>query len=96
MPPPPPATLIVSSADLPPPLQHFRPRDAAFSDPADAPELIFPPEGARLMLEGADLTLKLRGGTAPFLVLANGQPVLSGQRRREFSLPSPAPASPRW
>ncbi|MBY6066090.1 penicillin-binding protein 1C [Leisingera aquaemixtae] len=91
LPPPPPATLIVSSAELPPPLQRFRPRDAAFSDPADAPELIFPPEGARLMLEGADLTLKLRGGTAPFLVLANGQPVISGQRRREFSLPSPGP-----
>ncbi|WP_442915777.1 penicillin-binding protein 1C [Leisingera sp. SS27] len=91
LPPPPPATLIVSSADLPPPLQRFRPRDAAFSGPADAPELIFPPEGARLILEGADLTLKLRGGTAPFLVMANGQPVLTGQRRREFSLPSPGP-----
>nr|WP_254604296.1 penicillin-binding protein 1C [Leisingera sp. ANG59] len=91
LPPPPPATLIVSSAELPQPLQRFRPRDAAFSAPADAPELIFPPEGARLALDGAGLTLKLRGGTAPFLVLANGQPVLSGQRRREFSLPSPGP-----
>ncbi|UWQ74553.1 penicillin-binding protein 1C [Leisingera sp. M658] len=91
LPPPPPATLIVSSAELPPPLQRFRPRDAAFSEPEDAPELIFPPEGARLMLEGADLTLKLRGGTAPFLVMANGLPVLTGQRRREFSLPSPGP-----
>ncbi|MBQ4824002.1 penicillin-binding protein 1C [Leisingera sp. HS039] len=91
LPPPPPATLIVSSAELPQPLQRFRPRDAAFSEPADAPELIFPPEGARLMLEGADLTLKLRGGTAPFLVMANGLPVLTGQRRREFSLPSPGP-----
>ncbi|MFY0310935.1 penicillin-binding protein 1C [Leisingera sp. D0M16] len=91
LPPPPPATLIVSSAELPQPLRRFRPRDAAFSDPADAPELIFPPEGARLALEGADLTLKLRGGTAPFLVMANGQPVLSGQHRREFTLPSPGP-----
>ncbi|MBY6141425.1 penicillin-binding protein 1C [Leisingera daeponensis] len=91
LPPPPPATLIVSSADLPPPLQRFRPRDAAFSEPADAPELIFPPDGAWLALEGAELTLKLRGGTAPFLVMANGLPVLSGQRRREFSLPSPGP-----
>ncbi|WP_375544176.1 penicillin-binding protein 1C [Leisingera caerulea] len=91
LPPPPPATLIVSSADLPQPLQRFRPRDAAFSGPAGAPELIFPPEGARLALDDADLTLKLRGGTAPFLVLANGRPVLSGQRRREFSVPSPGP-----
>jgi penicillin-binding protein 1C len=91
LPPPPPATLIVSSAELPQPLQRFRPRDAAFSEPANAPELIFPPDGARLALDGMDLTLKLRGGTAPFLVLANGQPVLSGQRRREFALPSPGP-----
>ncbi|AHD02406.1 penicillin-binding protein 1C [Leisingera methylohalidivorans] len=91
LPPPPPATLIVSSAELPQPLQRFRPRDAAFSAPADAPELIFPPDGARLGLDSGGLTLKLRGGTAPFLVLANGQPVLSGQRQREFSVPSPGP-----
>ncbi|OED46832.1 penicillin-binding protein 1C [Rhodobacteraceae bacterium (ex Bugula neritina AB1)] len=91
LPPPPPATLIVSSAELPPPLQRFRPRDAAFSDTAGAPELIFPPDGARLALAGAALTLKLRGGTAPFLVMANGLPVLIDQRRREFSLPSPGP-----
>ncbi|MEX0304407.1 MAG: penicillin-binding protein 1C [Leisingera sp.] len=91
LPPPPPATLIVSSAELPPPLQRFRPRGAAFEGSRDAPELIFPPEGARLALDGGSLTLKLRGGTAPFLVLANGQPVLSGQRRREFSVPSPGP-----
>ncbi len=91
LPPPPPATLIVSSAELPQPLRRFRPRDAAFSEPADAPELIFPPNGARLALGSSGLTLKLRGGTAPFLVLANGEPVLSGQRQREFSVPSPGP-----
>ncbi|WP_323783798.1 penicillin-binding protein 1C [Leisingera sp.] len=91
LPPPPPATLIVSSAELPQPLQRFRPRDAVFSAPADAPELIFPPDGARLALDSGGLTLKLRGGTAPFLVLANGRPVLAGQRQREFPVPSPGP-----
>lgn len=89
LPPPPPATLIVSAAELPPPLRRFRPRDAAFAVDAAAPELIFPPQGARLALAGGELTLKLRGGTAPFLVLANGAPVLSGARSREISLPSP-------
>ncbi|KIC22080.1 penicillin-binding protein [Leisingera sp. ANG-Vp] len=91
LPPPPPAALIVSSAELPPPLQRFRSRSAAFDGSAEAPELVFPPEGARLALDGGSLTLKLRGGTAPFLVLADGLPVLSGQRRREFPVPSPGP-----
>lgn len=90
LPPPPPATLMVSAAELPLPLQQFQSRDAAFvTDPA-APQLVFPPAGARLALEGGDLTLKLRGGTAPFLVLANGTPVLTGARSREITLPSPS------
>lgn len=89
LPPPPPATLIVSAAELPLPLQQFQSRDAAFAAEADAPQLVFPPPGARLALDGAELTLKLRGGTAPFLVLANGAPVLSGARSREITLPNP-------
>lgn len=89
LPPPPPATLIVSSAELPQPLRRFRPRDAAFEEPADAPQLLFPPDGARLALLDAPLTLKLRGGATPFLVLANGQPVMQGQHLREFEIPNP-------
>jgi len=89
LPPPPPATLIVSSAELPQPLRRFRPRDAAFEEPADAPQLLFPPDGARLALLDAPLTLKLRGGATPFLVLANGQPVVQGQHLREFEIPNP-------
>jgi len=89
LPPPPPATLIVSSAELPQPLRRFRPRDAAFDEPADAPQLLFPPDGARMALLDAPLTLKLRGGATPFLVLANGQPVVQGQHLREFEIPNP-------
>lgn len=89
LPPPPAATLIVSSAQLPQPLRRFRPRDAAFEDPSDAPQLLFPPDGARLALQDAPLTLKLRGGAAPFLVLANGLPVIQGQHLREFEIPNP-------
>jgi penicillin-binding protein 1C len=91
LPPPPPATLIVSAAQLPQPLQRFRPRGAAFARPEDAPQLTFPPDGARLMPGDGQLTLKLRGGTTPFLVLADGAPVATGITQREFDIPSPGP-----
>ncbi|MEX0283890.1 MAG: penicillin-binding protein 1C [Paracoccaceae bacterium] len=89
MPPPPPATLIVNSAELPRPLQRFRPRDALQAPPENAPDLFFPPSGARLALADGTITLKLRGGQTPFAVLADGKPVATGLRRREFELPSP-------
>lgn len=89
LPPPPPSTLIVSSADLSLPLRRFRPRNAAFEEEPDAPKLLFPPDGARLALENAPLTLKLRGGAAPFMVMANGVPVMQGQHLREFEIPNP-------
>lgn len=89
LPPPPPATLVVSSAQLPQPLRRFRTRGAAFEEPSDAPQLLFPPNGARLTLMDAPLTMKLRGGAAPFLVLSNGLPVMQGQHLREFEIPNP-------
>ncbi|OAP39429.1 penicillin-binding protein 1C [Sinorhizobium americanum] len=53
-----------------------------------APQIVFPPEGARVDL-GANagstmmpLTLKLQGGRAPFRWLANGQPLPDVTRRR--------------
>ena len=62
MPAPPPATLIVSGADLPAPLQRFEARGDMAS--RSGPELAFPPDGARVVVEaGAPLTLRLRGGT---------------------------------
>lgn len=91
LPPPPPATIIVTSADLPTPLRRFRPRDAAFERPADAPRLVYPPDGARLQIADGDLTLKLRGGVSPFTVLADGRPLASGLRVREFALADPGP-----
>lgn len=86
----PPATLTVATADLPARLQRFAPRDAAFvGDAADAPQLLFPPNGARLELEGQDLTIKLRGGHAPFTVFANGVPVVTGATAAALTLPNP-------
>lgn len=87
--PPPPATLLLAAAELPQPLRRFRPRDAVFAAPEDVPHLIFPPDGARIETAGGPLTVKLRGGVAPFSVLANGLPVVTGQRQRAFDIPGP-------
>ncbi|NOD30577.1 penicillin-binding protein 1C [Ruegeria atlantica] len=87
--PPPPSTLLVGAAQLPQPLQRFRPRTTAFKDDPSAPDLLFPPDNAVLETSGAPLTVKLRGGVGPFFVLADGVPVLTGQRRREFEIPNP-------
>lgn len=87
LPAPPPATLILPNARLPQPLQHFRPRDAAFAETEQgAPEVTFPPDGAEIETAGQGLTVKLRGGAPPFTWLANGAPVLIGAQRRETVL----------
>ncbi|MBE1285157.1 MAG: penicillin-binding protein 1C [Rhodobacteraceae bacterium] len=85
--PPPPDALILGVAELPQPLQRFRPRHAAFTATADAPQMLFPPDGARLAAQDAQITVKLRGGKAPFLVLSDGVPILSRQYQREFDVP---------
>ncbi len=84
--PPPPSTLIVSTARLPQPLQRFRSRDAVFEAPDDAPELTFPPNGARVELDGLGLAVKVRSGQPPFTWLANGEPVLTRSHGRQALL----------
>ncbi|PKP83946.1 MAG: penicillin-binding protein 1C, partial [Alphaproteobacteria bacterium HGW-Alphaproteobacteria-2] len=72
---PPPADALTGAA--PTPLATFRrPGDAQ----KGAPEIAFPPDGARLSPEGGRLALRLRGGIPPFTVLANGRPVATGLR----------------
>jgi penicillin-binding protein 1C len=88
LPPPPPATLLVSNAQLPLPLQHFRPRTAAFQAP-DAPSVSFPPDGAQVELVGGALLVRVGGGTAPFTWLADGQPVAVATRARDTLLDLP-------
>ena len=81
-PPPPPATLIVATADLPPPLQRFRPPGAVFAAPQDAPRLAFPPDGAEV--EAGDmLVLKVEAGIPPFTWLADGLPVAVASFERQ-------------
>lgn len=88
LPPPPPATLLVSNAQLPLPLQRFRNRHAAF-EAADAPQVTFPPDGAAVELVGDAVKVKVAGGTAPFTWLADGLPILTGDREREAMLTLP-------
>ncbi|MBD3764907.1 MAG: penicillin-binding protein 1C, partial [Rhodobacterales bacterium] len=90
LPPPPPATLIAATAQLPPPLQRFRPRGAE-AMPLDAPRIAFPPEGATLDPLAEGVPLRLTGGQAPFTVLADGLPLATGLMRREVLLPLPGP-----
>ena len=84
--PPPPSTLSVSTARLPQPLRRFRGRDAVFEAPDDAPELTFPPNGARVALDGLGLAVKVRSGQPPFTWLANGKPVLTRSHGRQALL----------
>jgi penicillin-binding protein 1C len=88
---PPRGTQILARADLPRSLQRFsQKRDLLVSVKAksEAPEIVFPPDGARMELgRAADgsqlpLVLKLNGGKAPFRWLANGVPLQDTPRRR--------------
>jgi len=89
LPPAPPATLLVSNAELPQPLQHFRSRNAAFEVAADAPAVDFPPDGAEVELLNNSLLVRVRGGVAPFTWLADGVPVAVALNTRETMLALP-------
>ncbi|MFY9210104.1 MAG: penicillin-binding protein 1C [Aestuariivita sp.] len=88
LPPPPPETLLLGAANLPQPLQRFRPRGAGIVQ-ANAPELMFPPDGAYLASDSDTVLIKLRGGVRPYSVLANGLPIATGLQTREIELPNP-------
>lgn len=89
LPPPPPSTLITETAKLPQPLQRFRPREGAFDSGPDAPRLLFPPDGASLATDDGSFTVKIRGGSGPFSILADGKPVVTGSPLREIEVPVP-------
>ncbi|AXI44831.1 penicillin-binding protein 1C [Sulfitobacter sp. SK012] len=86
LPNPPSDALIVTTAALPPPLQRFRSRTAAFTPAPDAPIVDFPPEGAILRSTGDGIPLRLRAGVMPMTVLVNGVPVLTQLRQRNAML----------
>jgi penicillin-binding protein 1C len=91
LPPPPADTLIVGASDLPAPLQRFRSRNAVFDAAGSGPRLVFPPDGAQLPAREDPVFVKLRGGVLPLTVLADGAPVATNVRVREFEIPNPGP-----
>jgi penicillin-binding protein 1C len=80
LPPAPPGVLIAGNAELPPPLRRVEGRTAAGVASSGAPEIAYPPNGARIELgitsgAGAEVALKVRNGTPPFAWFANGAPI---------------------
>lgn len=86
LPPPPPETLMVGNAQLPAPLQRFGNR---VSTPAL--QLTFPPEGATLAASPYGIPVKLRGGRAPYTLIADGEVLATGLHRPEFTAPITGP-----
>ncbi|MGH6789934.1 MAG: penicillin-binding protein 1C [Pseudolabrys sp.] len=70
--------IFAATNKLPPPLQRFR-ADGAPGEVAEAPRIMFPPNGARLELADADsdnpVAVKISGGVAPLTMLVNGVPL---------------------
>lgn len=86
---PPAGSFRPSREDLPVTLARFSsPQELSAASAAlePAPQIVFPPDGARVELgsrgEASPLVLKLQGGRAPFRWLANGKPLSSVERRR--------------
>ncbi|MEZ5839835.1 MAG: penicillin-binding protein 1C [Hyphomicrobiales bacterium] len=87
--------LVAGTAELPPPLRHYRGAGilASAPDGADAPLAIaFPPDGAAVDLGAtgapsapSPLALKAAGGRLPLTFMVNGRPVASSPHRREAS-----------
>ncbi|MFZ5964375.1 penicillin-binding protein 1C [Thalassococcus sp. BH17M4-6] len=87
LPAPPADTLMVSHAHLPQALKRFRgPGDTS----QQALRLTFPPDRARLTA-GQGVPIKLRDGTPPYTVLANGAVIAANQHRPAFTLPLSEP-----
>jgi penicillin-binding protein 1C len=91
-PPAPKGAARIAAVDLPTSQRRFSLTAAgllSMSGKEPAPQIVYPPEGARVDLGVADagsdmqpLALKLQGGRAPFRWLANGKPLPDQQRRR--------------
>jgi penicillin-binding protein 1C len=79
-------TLLVANFQLPQPLQRFRAQTSAFAAREDAPQIVFPPDGAEVELLEGGLLAKVRGGSGPFTWLADGEPVLAPARARDVML----------
>ncbi|MEF2070834.1 penicillin-binding protein 1C [Consotaella aegiceratis] len=87
LPGPPPGVLATAGGNLPPPLKRFG-RAAAKGGDGLAPEIVFPPDAARVEVEAgdpatADLFLKVRNGRPPFTWYVDGRPVAMNSLERQ-------------
>ncbi len=88
--PPPPGASRLAYNDLPANQRRFSVTSSGLlsaSRREASPQIVYPPEGARIELTGqtgnlSPLVLKLQGGRAPFHWLANGKPLPEPSRRR--------------
>ncbi len=76
------SVLVASTANLPLPLQHFRPRGEVVQN--NLPRIAFPPNGS--IVEGSTLFARVSDGQPPFTWLANGAPVTTS-RSRQVEIP---------
>ncbi len=83
LPPAPPGTLVLTAAELPPNLRFFGQRS---TQPNDAPQLAFPPDGAVLAQMSGGVLVRVDRGRAPFTWFANGKPILRASLEREARL----------
>lgn len=77
----PPGVLHANSAELPPPLRRVQDRHATALGGADAPQIAYPPDGARVDLglnqgRPVDLALRVRQGVPPFTWFVDDAPVV--------------------
>jgi penicillin-binding protein 1C len=75
--------IFAASNKLPPPLQRFG--ITGPSEAAEAPRIMFPPDGARLEIAASGqpdlVALKISGGRGPLTVLVNGVPATAANGR---------------
>lgn len=75
--------IFAASNKLPPPLQRFG--ITGPSEAAEAPRIMFPPDGARLEIAASGqpdpVALKISGGRGPLTVLVNGVPTTAASGR---------------
>ena len=75
--------IFAASNKLPPPLQRFG--ITGLSEAAEAPRIMFPPDGARLEIAASGqpdpVALKISGGRGPLTVLVNGVPTTAASGR---------------
>jgi penicillin-binding protein 1C len=88
----PPANVISDAKLLPATLKHFGEVLGDVQAKIHAPQIMFPPDGAKLGRELAEdgtfrpVVLKLEGGTAPYMVLVNGKPMQKHFRTRNIDV----------